>query len=229
MYFGMFDPFQIIIMIASVVITGWAQMKIRNAYSKYSQITSWRSITGADVARSLLRGSGLDDVRVERISGELTDHYDPRERVLRLSTGVYSNRSIAAIGIAAHEVGHAIQHDHGYAPLGIRNSLVPVANIGSQLAWPMVLIGIFFPAFDFLVNIGIILFAGAVVFQLITLPVELNASNRALALLNTGGYLQGEELEGAKKVLNAAALTYIAAAATAILFLIRLLLLRRDD
>lgn len=223
-----YNPYEIVIILFSIGITLWAQMKIKSAYGRYSQMTSVRGLSGGDIARSLLRGSGIDDVSVEHTPGELTDHYDPRARVLRLSDGVYRDRSIAAVGIAAHEVGHAIQHNAGFLALNFRNTLVPVANLGSTLAWPLVIIAILFRQ-NFLLNLGIFLFAGVVVFHIITLPVEINASRRAVALLENGGYLRDEELVGAKKVLSAAALTYVAAAAVAVLNLLRLLLLRRDE
>jgi len=227
MYFG-FDGTQIVIILITVLLTGWAQLKVRKAYNTYQQVHTWRGLSGAQIAQSLLRGSDIHDVRVERAAGELTDHYDPRDKVLKLSEGVYGSTSVAAIGIAAHEVGHAIQDNQGFFPLAFRNSLVPVANLGSTLAWPLVIMGMIFQG-NFLLNLGILLFAGAVLFQVVTLPVEINASRRALALLKEGGYLQGEELKGASSVLTAAALTYIAAAAVALLNLLRLFLLRRDE
>jgi Zn-dependent membrane protease YugP len=226
MYFG-FSGTHLLIILVSVIITGWAQLKVRKAYSTYQQMHTRRGLSGAQIAQSLLRGSDIHDVRVERTAGELTDHYDPRSKVLMLSDGVYGNTSVAAIGIAAHEVGHAIQDNQGFFPLAFRNSLVPVANLGSTLAWPLVIMGMLWG--NFLLDLGILLFAGAVLFQVVTLPVEINASRRALALLKEGGYLQGEELKGASSVLTAAALTYIAAAAVALLNLLRLFLLRREE
>lgn len=228
MYFYGFTGTHLIIIVVSLLITGWAQLKVRKAYNTYQQMHTWRGLSGAQIAKSLLRGSDIHDVRVERTPGELTDHYDPRSKVLMLSDGVYNNTSVAAIGIAAHEVGHAIQDNEKFFPLAFRNSLVPVANIGSTLAWPLVIFAIIFRQ-DFFLNLGIILFAGAVLFQLITLPVEINASRRALMLLKNGGYLKSDELKGASSVLTAAALTYIAAAAVALLNMLRLLLLRGDE
>lgn len=228
MYFYGMDGTQILIILVSVLLTGWAQMKVRRAYAKNRRIATYRGMTGADVARSLLRGSGIDDVSVEPIGGELTDHYDPRNKVLKLSNDIYNNSSIAAVGIAAHEVGHAIQDNAGFFPLAFRNSLVPVANLGSTLAWPLVIAALIFQQ-NFLLNVGIMLFAGVVIFQVVTLPVEINASRRALAALENGRYLRSDEMKGAKSVLTAAALTYIAAAAVALLNLIRLLLISRDD
>lgn len=219
------DSFQLIIIIVTVVIGGWAQYRVSSAYRKYSRAGTRRGLTGAEIARSLLRGSGTLDVKVGAVAGELTDHYDPRTQELNLSEGVYNNSSIAAVGIAAHEVGHALQHQVNYFPLHVRNMIVPVVSLGSNLVWPVIIGGLIFN-WGFLLTIGIYLYAGIVAFHIITLPVELNASKRALTLLNTGGYLQTDELTGAKKVLSAAAMTYIAATLVAILTLIRLLILR---
>ena len=174
-----------------------------------------------------MQDRNLNGVSIEPIPGQLTDHYDPRSQTLRLSDGVYQSDSIAAVAIAAHEVGHVMQHQQGYSPLKIRNSLVPVAGLGSKLAWPLVIFGLILQ-FQPLIQWGIYLFAGVVLFQLITLPVEINASRRALVALESGGYLQADEMPGAKKVLTAAALTYIAAVAVALLNLFRMMLLSRD-
>ena len=192
-------------------------------------------MTGAQAAERILRAAGISDVRVGHVAGELTDHYDPRTKVVNLSDSVYRAYSIAAIGVAAHECGHAIQHAHGYVPLKLRSTFVPIANFGSKLAWPLILIGVLInsQSSQFIINAGIILFSFAVIFQLITLPVEFNASKRALVLLNQQGILGQQELHGTKKVLSAAALTYVASAASAILQLFRIILLfggrRRDD
>jgi len=185
-------------------------------------------ISGAEVARQLLSSSGISDVTVEKTPGNLTDHYDPRKRVLRLSEGVYSSSSLAALGIAAHETGHAIQHHREYFPLQLRNAIYPVASLGSSLAFPLFFVGFIFSRQgpSILMDIGILLFAGAVVFSVLTLPVEFNASRRALALLGEGRYLKKDELYGARKVLLAAALTYVAATAMAAIQLLRLILLR---
>jgi hypothetical protein len=185
-------------------------------------------LTAADVARSLLEWGGAGDVAVEKVAGQLTDHYDPRKRVLRLSEGVHDSRSLAALGIAAHEAGHALQHRDHYAPLALRNGFFPVANIGSTLAIPLFVIGLLTSRQgpSILMDIGILLFAGAVVFSLITLPVEFNASRRAVALLEGRGFLSRDEVGGARKVLSAAALTYVAATAMAVMQLVRLLLIR---
>ena len=184
-------------------------------------------MTGREAAEQVLRGAGIYDVRVEHISGDLTDHYDPRTKVLRLSDATYNSTSVAAVGVAAHECGHAIQHATGYAPLKIRGALVPVANFGSTIAWPLILIGLFFTRNTgaVLINLGIICFSFAVIFQLVTLPVEFNASARALRILGEQGILSDSELPYTKKVLKAAALTYVASAAAAILQLLRLVLL----
>ncbi len=223
-----FDSFQLIIILVTVVIGGWAQYRVSSAYRKYSRFGTRRGMTGAEIARSLLKGSGSYDVKVGAIAGEMTDHYDPRSQELNLSEGVYNSPSIAAVGIAAHEVGHAIQHHVSYFPLHVRNMLVPVVSFGSNLAWPIIIGGLIF-SWGFLLDIGIYLYAAVVAFHLITLPVELDASKRAVTLLNTGGYLQQEELAGAKKVLSAAAMTYVAATLVAILTLIRLLVLRNSN
>lgn len=194
-----------------------------------------RGMTGAQAAEQVLHGAGIYDVRVEHVSGNLTDHYDPRSKVLRLSDAVYSQTSVAAVGVAAHECGHAIQHAKGYGPLKLRSVLVPVASFGSKIAWPLILIGLLINSKSswLIIQIGIIAFSAAVLFQLVTLPVEYNASNRAIRVLADTGMLYGDEIKAAKKVLSAAALTYVASAATAILQLLRLIILtggrRRDD
>ena len=192
-------------------------------------------MTGAEAARRLLNSQGIYDVTVRPVSGSLTDHYDPRTKVVNLSESVYNATSVAAIGVAAHECGHAMQHNEGYGPLKFRSALVPVANFGSQISWPLILIGVIFGGLGSpLVQIGILMFTLAVLFQLVTLPVEFNASNRAVKLLDSQGILAGDEVKGTRKVLSAAALTYVAAAATSILQLLRLIILfggrnRRDN
>lgn len=226
------DPTMIVV-IPAIILTMWAQHKTQSTFQKWARVHAGRGVTGADVARAILRDAGLDHVRVERVPGHLTDHYDPRGKVLRLSQSVHDSGSVAAVGVAAHEVGHAIQHGHGYAPLALRNGFVPLANIGSMGGPILAVIGFLF-ASKLLVEIGIVLFSLAVLFYLITLPVEFNASNRALAILEGGGYLTGPELKGARAVLWAAAMTYVASAAVAVSHLLRLLLLRgmlgsRDD
>ncbi|MCD6502589.1 zinc metallopeptidase [bacterium] len=223
--FWFWDP-TFVLLIPVLILAFWAQHKLSATYKIYSQERTMRGITGAEAARRLLDSAGLSSVNIERVSGNLSDHYDPRKRVLRLSQGVYSSDSIAAIGVAAHEVGHAIQHKNGYAPLAVRSAIVPVVNFGSFLAWPLFIIG-FLLRTQPLIQIGIILFSGAVVFQLITLPVEFDASRRALVNLGDGGYLTSDELSGARRVLRAAALTYVAAATMAIVQLLRMILLSR--
>ncbi len=218
----------IIFVIPAMLFAFYAQGKVKKAYHRYSQVRSRAGLTGAQVAKRLLEGARLDDVKVTQTEGKLSDHYDPREKVVRLSPEVYRGDTLASLGIAAHEVGHAIQHGTDYFPLGIRNAIVPLAGFGSQAAFPLFLIGMIFQQ-GFLMDFGIAVFLFAVIFQAITLPVELNASRRAMSLLEGGGILQGEELTGAKKVLHAAALTYIAALAMALAQLLRLLLLRGRD
>lgn len=221
--FGWFDPTYILVIIG-VVITLIASSKVKSTYARYERVRSVSGMTGAQAADKVLRAARINGVRIERVSGHLTDHYDPRTKVLRLSEGVYNSSSVAAIGVAAHECGHAIQDDKSYAPLRLRSAIVPVANIGSTLSWPIIILGIMFGATQFL-YLGIILFSAAVVFQLVTLPVEYNASSRAVQMLEQTGILYGDELDGTKKVLSAAALTYVAGAAAAILSLLRLVLL----
>lgn len=224
MYYG-FDP-TFILMIPAIILTLYAQMKVNTTFEKYLRVQSKRGYTGAQVAEYMLHSNGIDDVRIEMVQGHLSDHYDPRSKVLRLSRDVYAGTSIASVSVAAHEVGHAIQHAHGYAPLQIRSMLVPVANLGSSLAWIFIMAGfIISPAF---LDMGILLFLGAVLFQIVTLPVEFNASSRALAGLESGSIVYPDEIRYSKRVLNAAALTYVAAAAAAVMQLIRLLVLRNQ-
>jgi Zn-dependent membrane protease YugP len=231
MPFFFFDP-TMVLLIPALLLAMWAQYKVKSSYAHFSQVSTRSGLTGSDVARRILRDAGVDPdaCGLEAIPGEMTDHYDPRSQTLRLSEGVFHGRSVAALGIAAHEVGHAIQHARGYAPLGLRNVVYPVCSIGSKLAFPLFFIGLIFP-FAFapaLMKAAILLFAAAVFFTLVTLPVEFNASSRALKALNTGGYLTTEELGGARQVLNAAALTYVASAAMAIMQLVRMLLIAQS-
>ena len=235
MYFPMYyDPTYFLVLIG-VVLSLLAQAKVNTTFSKYSRVGNVRRMTGAEAAQRILHGAGVYDVRVEHIAGNLTDHFDPRSKVLRLSDAVYGQVSVAAIGVAAHECGYAIQHARGYAPLKLRSVLVPVANFGAKIAWPLIIFGLFLTSKTsaLLIELGIIAFLGSVLFQIVTLPVEFNASNRAIQILGESGMLQNDELRGARKVLNAAALTYVASAATAILQLLRILLLvggrRRND
>ena len=218
-----------------VVICMLASANVNRTFQKYSRIRSHSGMTGREAAERLLHANGIYDVTVQRVAGNLTDHYDPRNKTLNLSDSTYASTSVAAIGVAAHECGHAVQHANGYAPLKIRGSLVPVANFGSTLAWPLILIGFLIQgnASVLLINLGILLFSAAVLFQIVTLPVEFNASSRALKSLETNGILYTEEVADTRKVLRAAALTYVASAASAILQLLRLILIsggrRRND
>ena len=230
-YYGYyFDPTYILIIIAAI-ISLIAQWRVNSAFSKYSRVASMSGMTGAQAARMILQSNGINDVSVQRISGKLTDHYNPSTKVLNLSESVYGSTSVAAIGVAAHECGHAIQHARGYFPLSLRTALVPVANIGSQLSWVFIIVGAILSFNQTLITIGIIMFSAAVLFQLVTLPVEFNASARALEQLESNGILYRDEVSQTRKVLSAAALTYVAAAATAILQLIILFggRGRRDD
>ncbi len=223
-----FDTGLIVFVIPAMIFAMYAQSKVRGAYARYSRIRSSGSMTGGQVARALLDRAGLEEVKVLQTQGRLTDHYDPRGKAVRLSPQVYGDSSLAALGIAAHEIGHAIQHDTDYLLLGVRNAIVPLANLGSRAAFPLFFIGFIFSGggLEILMDIGIAAFLFAVLFQAVTLPVEFNASHRALAILEGGGYLNSQELSGAKQVLSAAALTYVAALAVALAQLFRLLLLR---
>ncbi len=229
--YGFFwDPTYILIVIGAIICLV-ASARVRSTYNRYSRISSMSGLTGAEAAARILQNAGITDVRIGRVAGNLSDHYDPRSKTLNLSAGVYGSTSVAALGVAAHECGHAIQHHNGYFPLRFRGALVPVANFGSTLAWPLIIIGIFIQG-QFLVEIGIIFFSLAVLFQLVTLPVEFNASRRAMGKLETLGILGDRELRLTGKVLRAAALTYVASAAASILQLLRLVLLfggRRND
>ena len=223
-YYGYYyyDPTYMLIII-SALISLFAQFLVNSRFSKYSRVRSRSGMTGAQAAERILQSQGIYDVAIQRVSGKLTDHYDPRNKTLNLSDAVYASTSVAAVGVAAHECGHAIQHARGYAPLSFRSALVPVANIGSQLSWLFIILGIFFGGSHTLIMIGILMFSAVVLFQLVTLPVEFNASGRALKLLSETGILQKDEVSDTRKVLSAAALTYVAAATTAVLQLLRLL------
>ena len=223
-FFGI-DIYYLILVVPTIILSLWAQFKVKSTFAKYSNIMCRKGITGAQAAQVLLNANSISNVSIENVAGSLTDHYDPRSHVLRLSQPVYGQSSISAVGVAAHETGHAIQHARGYAPLGLRSTLVPVANIGSTIGPWLAIAGLAFPQLNFLFNIGIILFSGAVAFYLITLPVEFNASSRALAILAENNVLDKEELRGVKKVLSAAALTYVASALTALMSLVRLILI----
>lgn len=227
MPFYFWDP-TMILLIPAIILAIWAQMRVSSTYSKYSKVSSARGATGAETAKFLLEHNGLPDVKIEAVKGKLSDHYDPRSNTVRLSTDNYRGRSLSAIAVAAHEVGHAIQHGTGYIPLKIRHSILPATNLGSWAAFPLFIIGFLFNT-PLLMDIGIILFAGVVIFHFVTLPVEFNASHRALAQLSSNGMLVEDEMRGARKVLNAAALTYVAATAVALIHLVRLLILRGND
>ena len=211
----------LMVMFVGIAITLWAQFKVKRTFRKYDEFVAQSGATADQVARDILRRGGLP-VGVEPVHGHLTDHYDPRDRMLRLSESVYGNRSLAAIGVAAHEAGHAFQHAQGYVPLSLRTSLVPVANLGSKAAWIFLIAGFIFGWLE-LIFLGIVFFSAAVIFSIVTLPVEFNASRRAIQILADGGYLTPEEIPASRKVLNAAALTYVASALVAILELLRLL------
>ena len=227
MYYPMyFDPTYMLVLIG-VVICLAASAKMRSTFSRYSRIRNHSGMTGREAAEQVLHRAGIYDVRVEHVSGNLTDHYDPRSKVLRLSDATYGSASVAAVGVAAHECGHAIQHATGYAPLAFRSALVPVANFGSTIAWPLILIGLLFNSQSsvLFLNLGILAFSLAVLFQIVTLPVEFNASSRAIRMLSGNGMLYEDEVQATRKVLTAAALTYVAGAASAILQLLRIILI----
>ncbi|MDF2654323.1 MAG: zinc metallopeptidase [Bacillota bacterium] len=231
MYFGMFDP-TIIILIPAIIFTMYAQSKVNSAYNKYATVRNRRGMTGAQAARRILDSNGLQDIPIEVTNQRLGDHYHPGKRVMRLSPQVYNDPSIASVSIAAHEAGHAIQHAEGYVPLRFRGILAPLATFSSRLAWPILIVGLMIIGAgnlyqgNMIFNIGIICYTLAVLFQLITLPVEFNASKRAIAQMNDLGIIYVEETASAKKVLSAAALTYVAALAAAVATLLRMLALR---
>ena len=225
--YGFFwDPTYFLVLIG-VLICSIASAKVRSTYNRYNRVRSSSGMTGAQAAERILRAAGITDVSIRHVSGSLSDHYDPRTKTVNLSDTVYGSQSVAAIGVAAHECGHVMQHAHGYFPLTFRSALVPVANIGSTLAWPLILIGLFFSgkSSSLFIQFGILLFSLAELFQLVTLPVEFNASRRALASVEQLGLLSSDEIPKTRRVLSAAALTYVASAAAAILQLLRLILL----
>ena len=239
-YYGYgFDWTYLVLVLPCMILAMWASANVNSTFKKYSSQHSYRNLTGAEAAQRVLRHNGVTGVRIERVSGNLTDHYDPRTNVIRLSDSVYSSTSTAAIGVAAHEAGHAVQYAQNYAPIKLRAAIIPITNLGSKLAMPLILAGILFTFlgnFSYtLVTIGIAAFGLSVVFQLVTLPVEFNASRRAMDAIASAGLLSEEEQRGAKKTLQAAALTYVAATATAIAQLLRLLVIfggrgrRRND
>ena len=228
------DPTYILVVIGAVICM-IASARVKGTFNKYSQLRRMSGMNGAQVAQRVLQAAGIYDVQVRHVSGSLTDHYDPRTKTVNLSDPVYNATSVAALGVAAHECGHAIQHAKSYAPLSIRSALVPIANFGSMLAWPVILIGLLFNtrSSGLIIDIGILLFSAAVLFQLVTLPVEFDASRRALVMLRTQVILADDELKYTRRVLKSAALTYVASAAAAILQLLRIILItngrRRDD
>lgn len=225
-----FDP-TFIILIPAMLFAAYAQGKIQSTFGKYLRVPGSKGISGYQVARSILDSQGLYDVRVERVSGKLTDHYDPRKTAVRLSDAVYNSSSIAAVSVAAHETGHAIQHHEGYLPLNLRSTIAPIASFGSSAAWIFIILGIVFNAFN-IIMLGVYAFTAAVIFQMVTLPVEFNASSRAIALLESQGYIARDEVKPASRVLRAAALTYVAATIVALSQLLRLLVIansRRRD
>ncbi len=223
-----------IILLPAILLSLYASNKVKSTFAKYSKQGNANGYTGREIAEKILALHGMYDVGIEHVKGNLSDHYDPKTKTVRLSDKVYNSASIAAVSVAAHECGHALQHQNEYVPLGIRHAIVPVVNFANQAAMPLIFIGMFFGGglSEILINIGILFFSGAVIFQLVTLPVEFNASSRALDILEEEQYLDREEMLPAKQVLNAAALTYVAAAAAAVLSLVRLLLItggRRRD
>ena len=231
-FYYYYDPTYILVLIGAV-LSLWASATVKSTYNKYSRVYSYSGLTGAQAAAQILRQAGIYEVRIEHVSGNLTDHYDPKARVLRLSDSVYGSNSVAAIGVAAHECGHAIQDQEDYVPLRFRSAFVPVANLGTQVAFPILLLGVFLGSSHFLIQVGLLCFFFGVLFQLITLPVEFNASGRAVRILRETGMMSDDELSKTKKVLSAAAMTYVAAAAASILSMLRLIILfggnRRRD
>ena len=234
-YYG-FDLTYVVLVLPFVILSLWASANVNSTFKRYSKVHSRRGLTGAQAAEQVLRNNGVHSVRIERVSGNLTDHFDPKTNVIRLSDDVYGNTSAAAIGVACHEAGHAVQYAQNYGPIKLRAAIIPVTNIGSMLAMPLIMLGLILNiatelSYTF-VYIGIACFGLSLLFQLITLPVEFNASHRAVAAISGAGILDKQELDGAKKTLRAAALTYVAAAAVSLVQLLRLILIfggRRDD
>lgn len=230
-YYGFYyDPTYLLVIIG-VVICLLASSNVTRTFEKYSRFGCKRGTTGAEAAANILRNAGITDVRIEHIRGNLTDNYNPRTKVLNLSDSVYGSTSVAAVGVAAHECGHAIQHQKGYVPIKIRSAIVPVVNIGSKLSWPVIILGLILGSLN-LLNVGILLFALTLIFQIVTLPVEFNASGRALRILDGSGMLYPDEMKGARRVLSAAAMTYVTATISTLLQLLRLVILfggRRNE
>ena len=223
-YYWGFDPTYILVLIGAVICLV-ASARVKSTYNKYASYRSMSGMTGAQAAERILHSAGIYDVSVQHVSGNLTDHYNPSKKTLNLSDSVYGSNSVAAIGVAAHECGHAVQHQQGYAPLKIRGAIVPAVNLGSNLSWLFILGGVILGMNQTLLNVGILLFSLAVIFQLVTLPVEFNASSRALRILGSTGIMYEDEVGQTRKVLSAAALTYVAGAASALLSLLRLIIL----
>lgn len=223
MYLYGIDIYYIILVLPAIAFSMWAQAKVNSTFNRYSRERTYSGMTGYEAARRILAANGLYHVNVERVSGNLTDHYDPKTNVIRLSDSVFGSNSVAAVGVAAHEAGHAVQYAQNYAPIKLRAAIIPVTNIGSTLSMPLVLLG-FFMGMQPLINLGLLLFATVAVFQLVTLPVEFNASRRAVNALEMGGTMAEEEIRGVKKVLSAAAMTYVAALAVSLANLLRLVL-----
>ncbi len=221
----MIDRYYLFLVIPALLISMWAQIRVKSTFARYNRVPNRRGYTGAMLARQILDENGLQHIRIERVAGELSDHYSPKEDVIRLSDSTYNSTSVGALGVAAHEVGHAIQYDVGYFPIKIRNAFIPITQIGSSVAIPLAILGLIL-GFPLLTEVGILLFCAVVLFQLFTLPVEFNASRRAIRTLDEDGILEQDELKGAKKVLSAAAMTYVAALIVAIANLARLLALR---
>jgi len=224
MLYWAFDPLYLYLVLPALLFAMWAQFKVKSSFKKYSQQRTSKGITGAAAARDILRTAGLHDVKIEKISGNLTDHFDPRANVIRLSDSVHDAANVAAVGVAAHEAGHAMQYAKGYFPIKLRSAILPITSVGSKLAVPLIILGF---AFDFtgLINVAIVLFGAVTFFQLVTLPVEFNASRRAMSALGDTGLLNHDELPASRKVLTAAALTYVAALAVSLVYLIRFILL----
>ena len=221
-----YDSYYLFLVVPAILISLYAQMKVKSTFNKYSQVMAHSSLTATEITRRILDMNGLQNVKIEQVQGSLSDHFDPKANVIRLSDTVRGVPSVAAIGVASHEAGHAIQYKCGYTPIKLRNTILPVANLGSQLSVPLIIFGILF-SFEPLVSAGILLFSAVLLFQVVTLPVEFNASKRAIATLSENNILDGEELDGAKKVLRAAALTYVAAVLVSAMQLLRLLLISR--
>ena len=227
-FYGLYWDPTMLLLIPGILLAMWAQSRVKGTFKKYAGVPSRRGWSGAVAARQILDKAGLEDVSVERAHGHLSDHYDPKRKAVCLSDSVFSSSSLSALGVAAHEAGHAMQHAERYAPIGLRNAVAPIARIGSYAAWPLLILGMVL-ALPVLINLGIVVFSAAVVFQFLTLPVEYNASSRALAVLEEGNYLDADEIPQTKKVLSAAAMTYLASALMAVLQLARLLLLTRSN